>query len=137
MNMQQLTLINLKVLLPFKIFAAKTSVLSIVAETREGSFGILPHRLDCVATIAPGILTYQTDAEGTVYVAVDEGVLVKTGMDVLVSVRNAIGGTDLSQLRETVEQEFLTINEQEQSVRSVMAKMESGLIRRMVTFHND
>jgi F-type H+-transporting ATPase subunit epsilon len=36
-----------------------------------------------------------------------------------------------------VEQEFLNLNEQEQSVRSVMAKMESGLIRRMAAFHNE
>ena len=39
---------------------------------------------------------------------------------------DAIGGTDLGQLREAVEREFLTLDEQEQSVRSVMAKMESG-----------
>ena len=83
---------NLKILLPFKIFAEKTGVLRIVAETREGSFGLLPHRLDCVAALAPGILVYETEAEGEVYIAVDEGVLVKTGADVLVSVRNAIGG---------------------------------------------
>ena len=99
---------NLKVLLPFQIFAEKTGVSRIVAETREGSFGLLPHRLDCVAALAPGILIYETEAEGEVYVAVDEGVLVKTGSDVLVSVRNAIGGTDLGQLREAVEREFLT-----------------------------
>ena len=135
--MQQSALIHLKVLLPFKIFAAKTGVSRIVAETREGSFGILPHRLDCVAAIAPGILTYETESEGEIFLAVDEGVLVKTGMDVLVSVRNAIGGTDLGRLREAVEREFLTLTEQEQSVRSVMAKMESGLIRRMVTYHNE
>ena len=70
---------NLKILLPFQVFAEKTGVSRIVAETREGSFGLLPHRLDCVAALAPGILTYETDAEGEVYVAVDEGVLVKTG----------------------------------------------------------
>ena len=57
--------------------------------------------------------------------AVDEGVLVKTGLDVLVSVRNAIAGTDLGQLHEAVDREFLTLDQQEQSVRSVMAKMES------------
>ena len=51
--------------------------------------------------------------------AVDEGVLVKTGLDVLVSVRRAIGGTDLGQLREAVEKEFLTLDEHEQSVRTV------------------
>ena len=128
---------NLKVLLPFQIFAEKTDVSRIVAETREGSFGLLPHRLDCVAALAPGILTYETESDGEVFVAVDEGVLVKTGPDVLVSVRRALGGTDLGQLREAVEREFLTLDEHEQSVRSVMAKMEGDLIRRMASFHND
>jgi F-type H+-transporting ATPase subunit epsilon len=94
----------------------------------------LPHRLDCVAALAPGILIYETEAEGEVYVAVDEGVLVKTGLDVLVSVRNAISGTDLGQLRDSVEREFLNLNEREQSVRSVMAKMESGFIRASRSF---
>jgi len=128
---------NLKVLLPFQIFAEKTGVVRIVAETHEGSFGLLPHRRDCVAALAPGILIYETKAAGEVYVAVDEGVLVKTGLDVLVSVRNAIGGTDLGQLRASVEREFLNLNEREQSVRSVMVKMESGFIRRLAEFHHE
>jgi F-type H+-transporting ATPase subunit epsilon len=130
-------LMNLKVLLPFQIFVEKTGVSRIVAETREGSFGLLPHRLDCVAPLAPGILIYQTEAEGEVFVAVDEGVLVKTGPDVLVSVRRAISGTDLSQLRDQVKQEFLTLDEHEQNVRSVMAKMETRLIRQLVEFHHE
>jgi F-type H+-transporting ATPase subunit epsilon len=128
---------NLKVLLPFHVFTEKTGVTRIVAETREGSFGILPHRLDCVAALAPGILIYEDEAEGEVYVAVDEGVLIKTGPEVLVSARNAIAGTDLRQLREAVEREFLNLNEREQTVRSVLAKMESGLIRRFAEFHHD
>ena len=135
--MQQPTLMNLKVLLPFRVFAEKTGVTRIVAETREGSFGLLPHRLDCVAALVPGILIYQAESGGEVFVAVDEGVLVKTGLDVLVSVRNAIGGTDLGQLHETVEQEFLNLNEREQSVRSVMAKMESDFISRLAEFHRE
>ena len=128
---QEAAPINLKVLLPFQIFAEKEGVTRIVAQTLEGSFGLLPHRLDCVAALAPGILTYETEAEGEVYLAVDQGVLVKAGMDVLVSVRNAIGGTDLDKLHEAVKQEFLNLDEQEKSVRSVLAKMESGFIRRM------
>ena len=128
---------NLKVLLPFQIFAAKTGVSRIVAETRAGSFGFLPHRLDCVAALAPGILTYETASDGEVFVAVDAGVLVKSGPDVLVSVRRAVGGMDLGQLREAVEREFLTLNEHERSVRSVLVKMEGDLIRRMASLHND
>jgi F-type H+-transporting ATPase subunit epsilon len=133
----QTTLMNLKVLLPFQIFAEKTGVSRIVAETREGSFGLLPHRLDCVAALVPGILIYEIGSGGEIFVAVDEGVLVKTGLDVIVSVRNAIAGTDLGQLRSTVEQEFLNLDEREQSVRSVMAKMESGFISRLAEFHHE
>jgi F-type H+-transporting ATPase subunit epsilon len=131
------TLMNLKILLPFKIFAEKIGVLRIVAGTREGSFGLLPHRLDCVAALAPGILIFETAAEGEVCMAVDEGVLVKTGSNVLISVRNAIGGTDIGKLREAVEQEFLNLDEQEKSVRSVLAKLESGFVRRFATFHHE
>ena len=131
------TLMHLKVLLPFQVFAEKTGVSRIVAETHKGSFGLLPHRLDCVAALVPGILIYETESDGEVLVAVDEGVLVKTGPDVLVSVRRALGGTDLGQLRASVEKEFLTLDEREQSVRLVMAKLETGFLRRFVTFQHE
>ncbi len=135
--MQQPAHMNLKVLLPFGIFTEKTGVARIVAETRQGSFGLLPHRLDCVAALAPGILIYEDNAEGESYVAIDEGVLVKTGLDVLVSVRNAIGGTDLGQLRTAVEREFLNLNERERAVRLVMTKMESGFMQRLAEFQHE
>ncbi len=125
---------QLKILLPFQVFAEKTGVSRIVAETREGSFGILPHRLDCVAALAPGILTYETESDGEVFVAVDEGVMVKTGADVLVSVRRALGGTDLGQLEDAVKQEFLALDDDEQNVRSVMARLETGFLHRFASF---
>jgi F-type H+-transporting ATPase subunit epsilon len=127
---------DLKILLPFEVFAEKTGVSRIVAETLGGSLGVLPHRLDCVAALTAGILTYDTPADGEVFVAVDEGIIVKTGPDVLVSVRRAFGGNDLNQLRGAIEREFLTLDAREQSVRSAVAKMEGELIRRMASFHN-
>ncbi len=135
--MQKPTRMNLKILLPFEVFAEKSGVARIVAETRQGAFGLLPHRLDCVAALAPGILTYEDNAEGEVYVAIDEGVLVKTGLDVLVSVRNAIGGTDLGRLRAAVEREFMNVNERERDVRLAMAKMETGFLRRLAEFQHE
>lgn len=128
--------INLKILLPFQVFAEKTDVKRVVAHTLAGSLGILPHRLDCTAALAPGILAYETEADGEVFVAVDQGVLVKAGADVLVSVRNAIGGTDLDKLHEAVAAEFLAVDEQEKSVRSVLARMESGLIQGLMELQN-
>jgi len=131
------TLMSLKVLLPFRILVLTDRVSRIVAEAREGAFGLLPHRRDCIAAIVPGILIYETEAEGEVFVAVDEGVLVKAGRDVLVSVRRAIRGTDLDQLREAVEREFLALDEQEQNVRAVMTKLESGFLSRFASFHHE
>ena len=127
---------KLKILLPFDVFCEKSGVLRIVAETRAGSFGLLPQRLDCVAALAPGILIYETQADGEHYVAVDEGVLVKTGPEVLVSVRRALGGSDLGQLRAAVEQQFLALDEREKSVRDVMLKLETGLLHRLASFQH-
>jgi len=135
--MEQQTSMNLKILLPFQIFAEKTDVSSIVAETSNGSLGLLPHRLDCAAVLTPGILIYITEAEGEVFLAIDEGVLVKIGMNVLISVRNAIGGKNLVQLREAVEREFMNQNLQEQNINSVMSVIESDFINRIKEFQNE
>ena len=128
---------NLQVLLPFQVFADKTNVSRIVAETRDGSFGILPHRLDCVAALAPGILAYETSGDGMVYLAVDEGVLVKAGADVLVSVRQAIAGTDLGQLHEAVKREYLTLDEHEKDARTAVAKMEGSFMHNLQEFNHE
>jgi F-type H+-transporting ATPase subunit epsilon len=97
---------------------------------------MLPRRLDCVAVLAPGILIYETESGGEKCLAVDEGALIKTGQDVFVSVRNAIPGTDLGQLRAAVEREFLSLDEQERSVRLALAKVEGEIIHRMATFRD-
>ncbi len=126
---------QLKILLPSLLFAEIENVTKVVAQTRHGSFGILPHRLDCVAALAPGILAYSTENGTETYVAVDEGVLAKIGNQVLISVRNAIGGADLGQLHQAVEREFLMLDDQEKRVRTATAELESGMIRRFAEFH--
>ena len=130
-------LMHLRVLLPFQVFADEPDVSRIVAETPEGLFGLLPHRLDCVAALAPGILIYQCTGHDEVCVAVDEGVLVKTGADVLVSVRRALRGKDLGQLRESVVQDFLARDAQEQDLQSVLARLEAGFMRRFAGFEHE
>lgn len=124
---------NLKILLPYQVFAEISDVKRIVVETPKGSYGLLPHRLDCTTILSPGILTYETDKE-EVFLAIDEGIMVKTGYDVLISTRNAIGGEALGQLHKSVEEVFLNIDEQEKKVRSVIAKLETNFIRRFEEF---
>ncbi|WP_207215773.1 F0F1 ATP synthase subunit epsilon [Pseudolysobacter antarcticus] len=122
--------------MPFQIFVEKTQVQRIVVETLEGSFGLLEHRLDCVAALVPGILIYQSAGEGEVFVAVDDGVLVKTGADVLISVRRAVSGTDLGRLRDVVEKEFSTLDDQERSARLATAKLETNFLSRFAAFQH-
>jgi F-type H+-transporting ATPase subunit epsilon len=128
---------NLKILLPFGIFAEIFNVLRVVADTTDGSYGLLPHRLDCVAALVPGVLTYEAKDSGTVYVGIDQGVLVKAGDQVTVSVRRAIGGTDLRQLKDAVERDYLKVDDQERNVRTAVAKMESSLVGRLAEFESD
>ncbi|WP_325480939.1 F0F1 ATP synthase subunit epsilon [Piscinibacter sp.] len=124
---------TLRVLLPFEVFADEKGVARIVVETAQGSFGLLPRRLDCVAALVPGILSFDAVGQGEVFLAVDEGVLVKTGPAVVVSVRRALRGKDLARLRDTVEQEFLTLDAQEEAMRTAMARLETGFLRRFAT----
>lgn len=128
---------HLKILLPYRVFAEKGGVRRIVADTPQGLIGLLPERLDCVTALRPGIFSYETEAEGEVHLALDEGVLVKTGRQVYVSVRNATGGTDLGKLHELIEREFLDLNEQEVEMRNVLAKLESSFVRRLLAYRHE
>jgi F-type H+-transporting ATPase subunit epsilon len=123
---------QLRVRLPFKVFADVENVTRIVITTPSGSFGLLPNRLDCTAALSPGLLTYSTQNGAETHLALDEGVLIKAGADVLVCVRRAIGGADLGRLRRAIEQEFLSLSEQDRAVRATLAHLESGFIRRLV-----
>jgi F-type H+-transporting ATPase subunit epsilon len=127
---------NLKVPLPYRLLLEVGPVSRIVAETREGSFGLLPQRLDCVAELVPGVLTY-TLGDDTAYLAVDQGVLVKSGADVMVSVRQAVKGTTLSELHKTVKREYLSLDREERDVRTAVARMESALLGRFAEFQRE
>ncbi|MBY0410142.1 MAG: F0F1 ATP synthase subunit epsilon [Burkholderiaceae bacterium] len=123
-------LMTLKVLLPFEVFANEQEVTSIVVETAQGAFGLLPQRLDCVAALVPGILSFEVDGQDEQFLALDAGVLVKTGNVVLISVRRALRGDDLAGMRDAVQKEFLTLDSQEEEMRTAMNRLESGFMRR-------
>lgn len=129
-------LMTLKVLLPFEVFANEKDVTSVVVETAQGSFGLLPQRLDCVAALVPGILSFEVDGQDEQFLAVDAGVLVKTGNVVLISVRRALRGGDLAGMRDAVKKEFLTLDRQEEEMRTVMNRLETGFMRRFAALQS-
>jgi F-type H+-transporting ATPase subunit epsilon len=128
---------SLKVLLPYGVFTSLTDVVRIIVETPDGSCGLLPHRLDCVTALAPGILVYQCAGQAEAYAALDEGVLVKAGGEVLISVRNAVAGGDLAQLRAAVASDFRKRDAEEQQLRAELHRIESGFISHLAALHRD
>jgi F-type H+-transporting ATPase subunit epsilon len=125
---------NLKISIPTEVILEKIGVVRMVVETASGSLGILPLRLDCVACLVPGVLLFETKEEGERFIAVDEGILVKTGPDVHVSVQNAVIANELGSIKQIVQEQFLVRSEQEKKIRSMLAKLESDFIRNLMEF---
>lgn len=106
--------------------------LKVVAEAADGMFCLLPRHVDFTAALVPGIL-YFDDHEGRPrYVAVDEGMLVKRGADVLVSCYQAVAGRDLDELQRMVAARYLELDEDERLGRSALARLEAGALRGLV-----
>lgn len=120
---------RLKLLLPSQILIDEP-VRKVIAQGRNGSFCLEPRHVDFVSALAPGILQF-IDAEAReVFVAVDEGILVKCADEVLVSAYNAVKGEDLATLKDTVEHRFRQLDESERVARSALARLEAGVVRR-------
>ena len=122
---------KLKVLLPTKILLEE-EVSKITAEAANGSFCLLPRHIDFVTALVPGILIFVSVRGEEKFLAVDEGILVKSGAEVLVSTRHAVQSSDLGLLQETVEKQFRILNEREKVTRSALAKLEVNIVRQFL-----
>jgi F-type H+-transporting ATPase subunit epsilon len=122
---------RLKVLLPSGIIVDEAAV-KVNAEAENGLFTLLPRHIDFVAALLPGLLSFETAEGAEEFLAIDEGVLVKCGPDVLVSTRNALRGGDLGALRETIEEEFKVFDDRQRMVKSAAARLEADLVRRFM-----
>lgn len=127
----QTGVLRLKVILPTETLVDEPAS-KVIAEAEDGAFCLLPRHVDFAAALVPGILIF-VDADGVErLLAVDEGTLVKAGDEVRVSVFNAVTGADLGQLRQTVDEAFLSLDKHEREARSALARMEAGTLRGFV-----
>ena len=120
---------KLKVLTPIQVLIDRP-ITKVIAEAENGHFCLLPSHIDFVAALVPGILSFTTESNEEVFVAVDEGILVKCDREVLVSTRNAIEGNDLETLKHTVSKQFQALDEKEKLTRSALAQFEVSMMRR-------
>lgn len=124
-------MMNLQILLPTNVLVDEPAA-KIVAEAENGSFCLLPRHVDYVTSLAPGILAFtNADAEER-YVGVAEGVLVKSGRNVRVSVEYGVLGESLGQLRAKVRAHFEQVDEKERQAVSAVARLEADFVRRFL-----
>lgn len=119
---------HLKLLLPNQVLVDQP-VTKVVAEAENGHFCLLPRHIDVLTALVPGILTFQTTDGDETFVAVDGGILIKCGQEILVSTRNAFRGQNLEVLKQDVAQQFHTLDQQERRARTAIARMEASLAR--------
>ncbi len=123
---------RLKVLLPTEVLVDE-EVVKVTAEAENGSFCLLPRHIDFVAALVPGLLAFVKSANGAEeFLAVDEGILVKCGPEVMVSTRQAVRGPELGRLKATVAKTFKVRTDQEKRARSALANQEANFIRRFL-----
>lgn len=122
---------TLKVLMPTTVLVEETAN-KIIAEAVNGYFCLRPRHIDFVAALVPGILTFYTPDEVEQFVAIDNGILVKCGQEVMISTLIGVRGTALEQLRDTVAERFLELDEHERMARTALARLEAGTIRRFI-----
>jgi len=123
-------MMQLKIVLPTKIFLEQEAR-KVAAEAENGAFVLLPQHIDFATSLVPGILSFDDNDRQEQFVAVDEGILVKTAQDVLVSVKRAIGGSDLEELERLVDEEFRRLDEIEEKTRAAIARLEVNFRRHL------
>ncbi|MBW2569141.1 MAG: F0F1 ATP synthase subunit epsilon [Deltaproteobacteria bacterium] len=126
---------KLKILLPTEILVDQ-NVIKVIAEAENGSFCLLPSHVDFVAAIVPSIFSFVTPGLVELFYAVDEGILIKCGQEVMFSTRNAVRGPDLGALKKTVQKQFVELEDREKMSRSALARLEAGFIRRFMDLQN-
>jgi F-type H+-transporting ATPase subunit epsilon len=122
---------RLKLLLPSHILIDEP-VQKIIAEGQDGSFCLEPRHVDFVSALKPGLLQFIAKDGQEVFVAIDEGILVKCADEVMISAYNAVRGDDLATLKDTVEHRFRQLDESERIARSALARLEAGVVRRFI-----
>ena len=121
---------KLKILLPNEIFLQE-DVQKVSGEAEHGSFTLEPRHIDHAAVLTPGIISYVAHGQER-FIAVNEGVIVKKGNDVFISVRDAMTGENLEEMAMTVKEKFEHLEEKEKQARTALDKLEADFTRKYI-----
>lgn len=108
-----------------------TQVARLSGESDRGSFTLLPRHADGAMLLRPGLFSYVDEDGAEVFVAVDEGVVVKAGNDVRVACQRAVVAGDLQDARSALMRHLHERSEHERKARSVLRALEADVLRRL------
>lgn len=123
--------LQLKVMMPTRV-VLDTLAGQVNVEAKGGSRGFLPRHIDFVAALATGIISYVGENQQPGFVAVDGGVLVKKGTQLLVSTPDAVHAEALDELEKFILEKARQHQENERISRGVLARLEVALVRRLM-----
>lgn len=107
------------------------NVVKIAAESDFGAFVMLQHHADTAVLLVPGLLSYYLADGREVFVAVDQGVLVKAGDQVRAACQRAVVTVDLEGAQETVREQFQVQSEREKRARTALIRLEADILKRV------
>lgn len=116
-------------------FRLERAAARIVGEAANGSFCLLPRHCDFATALVPGLFEFTTIEDRDFYLAVDEGLLVKSDRGVFVCTRHAVSGEHLETLQQIVDKEFAQLDEGERVARAAVARLEADFARQFLRLH--
>ncbi|HNW34860.1 MAG TPA: hypothetical protein PKM25_08010 [Candidatus Ozemobacteraceae bacterium] len=128
-------LMTVRVRTPTRLVIATEGIRALKCETDTGRRTIEPRRLDGVVALIPGILTLRDASGKFIELAIDEGLLLKAGSAVTVSVRHAIRAEGKEPLQQALHTELMRIRSMETDLRSALTDLETRFMKEFSRAH--
>lgn len=115
--------LNLKIYIPNKLFLEEV-VAKVSVYGKEGFYTILPNHIDYVSSFEDSILIFTKNDGKSVFIGINQGVLIKCGREVQLSTFNAVyGGESVEALRAVLKNAI----EKDKQIREFEMKIKNSL----------
>ena len=130
--------INLRVYTPDKL-VVEDVIKKINVNGKEGSFTILPKHIDYVSSFVDSVIAYVDNNEKTKFLAVNQGILIKTGRNLEISTFNVIKSNSLLELKNVLKLSVEEDNKNEEKRKKIndnLKKMEFLMLNKLTKFRS-
>lgn len=131
-----MNILNLRIYTPEKL-VLEEEILKITVNGEEGSFTILPRHIDYISSFNDCIIYYTDKNEKVKFIAVNQGILTKTGRNIEISTFHIITGNSLQELKNNMN-EMASKSEDlanyDQKINQNLKQIEFNLFKKIMEF---